>query len=77
MPSGPLYTDFLCLLADPLGFEDPPPGFPVAEQTHRWLAMQSRPVSYVVCVLLSHLRPLLILLHILVPPLALQAPLLP
>jgi hypothetical protein len=38
-PSAPLYTDFLCLLADPLGFEDPPSGFPVAEQTHRLLAM--------------------------------------
>jgi hypothetical protein len=30
-------TDFLCLLADPLGFEDPPPDFPVAERTCRWL----------------------------------------
>jgi hypothetical protein len=36
-PSTPLYTAFLCLLADPLGFGDPPPYFPVAEQTHRWL----------------------------------------
>jgi hypothetical protein len=38
-PSAPLYIDFLCLLADPLWFEDTPSGFPVAERTHRWLAM--------------------------------------
>jgi hypothetical protein len=39
MPFLPLNTNFSCLLADPLGFEDPPTGVPVAEQTHRWLAM--------------------------------------
>jgi hypothetical protein len=38
-PSAPLYTDFLFLLADCLGFEDPPPGFPVAERTRRRLEM--------------------------------------
>jgi hypothetical protein len=36
-PSAPLYTAFLCLLADPLGLGDPPPDFPVVEQKHRWL----------------------------------------
>jgi hypothetical protein len=35
----PHMPDFLCLLPDPLGFEDPPPGFPVAEQTRRWSDM--------------------------------------
>jgi hypothetical protein len=39
--------------------------------------LQSRPVPCVVCVLLSLPRPLSNLLHILVPPLALQTPLLP
>jgi hypothetical protein len=38
-PSTTLFTDFFCLLADPLRLEDPPSGFPVAEQTRRWLAM--------------------------------------
>jgi hypothetical protein len=38
-PSAPLYTDFLCPIADPPGFSDPPSGFPVAERTHRWLQM--------------------------------------
>jgi hypothetical protein len=33
VPCTHLYTNFLCLLADPLGFEDPPPGLPVAAQT--------------------------------------------
>jgi hypothetical protein len=40
-----------------------------------WLCLQSRPVSCVVCALLSPPRPLPNLLHILVPPLALQTPL--
>jgi hypothetical protein len=35
----PLYTDFLCLLAGPLGFADPPSGSPAAERTHRWLML--------------------------------------
>jgi hypothetical protein len=39
MPPAPPYTDFVCLLADPLGFADPPSGFPVVERTHRWLLM--------------------------------------
>jgi hypothetical protein len=26
-PSTPFYTDLLCLLANPLGFEGPPPSF--------------------------------------------------
>jgi hypothetical protein len=38
-PSAPLYADFLSLLADPLRFEDPSPGFQVAERTRRWLDM--------------------------------------
>jgi hypothetical protein len=38
-PSASVYTYFLSLLADPLGFEDPPLVFPVAEQTRRWLYM--------------------------------------
>jgi hypothetical protein len=46
-PSTPLYTDFLCLLADPLEFEDPPSRFPVTERTHRWLAM----IAVVACFL--------------------------
>jgi hypothetical protein len=33
----PPTTDFVCLLADPLGFEDPPPGLPVPERTRRWM----------------------------------------
>jgi hypothetical protein len=36
-PSTHLYTGFLCLLADPLGFEDPPPGIPVAARNRCWL----------------------------------------
>jgi hypothetical protein len=32
-----LYTDILCLLADPLDFEDPPLGIPVAARTRRWM----------------------------------------
>jgi hypothetical protein len=38
-PSVPLYTGLLCLLTDPLRFADLPSGSPVAEQTHRLLAM--------------------------------------
>jgi hypothetical protein len=38
-PSAPLNTDFLCLLADPLGFEDAPLWFPAAERTRCWLNM--------------------------------------
>jgi hypothetical protein len=32
-----LFTVFLCLLADPLGFEDLPPGIPVAARNRCWL----------------------------------------
>jgi hypothetical protein len=52
-PSTHLYTDFLCLLADPLGFEDPPPGIRVAARTRSWsdiIAVSA--VSYAVCALL-------------------------
>jgi hypothetical protein len=56
-PSTHLYTDFLCLLADPLGFEDPPQGtqapYGIAAG---WTSLQLRPFSYVVCALRSCLR---------------------
>jgi hypothetical protein len=37
MPSTHLYAGFLYLLADPLGFEDPPLGILVATWTRLWL----------------------------------------
>jgi hypothetical protein len=37
VPSPQPFTDFLCSLADPYGFEDPPPGIPVEARTHCWL----------------------------------------
>jgi hypothetical protein len=58
-PSAPIYTDFLCLglLSGPLGFEDPPPDFPVAEELVAvWICLQPLHISYIVCVLLS-MRP--------------------
>jgi hypothetical protein len=72
-PSTHLCPDFLCLLADPLGFEDPPPGVPVA-RTRRWLekySLQQQPVSYAVCALLHPSCHLPYPLCTSVPPLAL------
>jgi hypothetical protein len=66
------------LLADPFGFEDPPSGFSIVEQTHRWLAMLAVTACFIcsMCPALSPATPSN-LLHVLVPPLALQTPLLP
>jgi hypothetical protein len=51
-PFAPLFTDLPCLLADPLGFEDPIPGFPVSDRTRRWLHVLAA-TAYVMCVLLT------------------------
>jgi hypothetical protein len=68
--SAHLYADFLCLLADPFGFADPPPGFPAVQQfVTGWLCLQPRPVSYRLCVLLSLPHLLLNLLHLMFHPL--------
>jgi hypothetical protein len=73
-PSAPLYTNSLCLHADPLGVENLPPGFLAAERKHRWLD----PLATTACFLRSSaLLSLTRLLPLLVPPLALQAPLSP
>jgi hypothetical protein len=45
----PLYTNFLCLLADPLGFEDPPPGFPVTERIRCWLDRLAATACFLCC----------------------------
>jgi hypothetical protein len=47
MPSAPLYTYFFCQLADPLRFEDPPPGFLVAERSRRWLDMLAATACFI------------------------------
>jgi hypothetical protein len=38
-PTTLLYTDLLCLLADPPGFEDPPPCVPISVRTQCWRTM--------------------------------------
>jgi hypothetical protein len=60
-----LYTDFLCLLADPLDFEGPPPGTPIAAG---WTSSQPRPV-YCAVVPYSFPIPPPPTAHIHVPPL--------
>jgi hypothetical protein len=45
-PVASLHTDFLRLLADPLGFKDPPVGLSVAEHFHRWLDMLAAPACF-------------------------------
>jgi hypothetical protein len=55
----PLYTDFLCLHADPLEVENPPPGFLAAEQKHRWLDPLATMACFlrIKCPALSHATP--------------------
>jgi hypothetical protein len=77
-PSAPLYTDCLCLLADPLGFAYPPSGFPAAEQTHRWLQMLEVTACFLrsICPALSPTSPIKPPAHTCSTP-SLQTPLLP
>jgi hypothetical protein len=44
--SAPLCTDFLCLLAAPLWFEDPPPGFTVTKRRRGWLELLTATASF-------------------------------
>jgi hypothetical protein len=45
-----LYNDILCLLTDPLGFEDPPPGVPVEAWTRRWMDIISAMARFLLSV---------------------------
>jgi hypothetical protein len=78
-PSAPPFTlNFSACLLIPLGFKIHLWGFQSRNEVIAgWICLQRRPVSCVVCVLLSLLRLLPSLLHMLVPPLALQTPPLP
>jgi hypothetical protein len=44
--SSPLCADSLCLLTDPLDFEDPPPGVHAAVRTRCWTEMVSTKVCF-------------------------------
>jgi hypothetical protein len=52
--STPLYTDFLCLLADPLGFYDPPLSISVAERTRHYIDINAAMARCLHCVCSPH-----------------------
>jgi hypothetical protein len=49
-PSSHLYIEFLCLLADPLGFEDLPPGVSIEARTGCWLDILAVMACFFCCV---------------------------